>query len=201
MGDQLEGAGLPDVLLDAASTALVLVDLQNRFMGAALAPISAREVLKRGTALAAAARAAGATVVLVRVDWSDADAPPTNVDRPRPARPADAPADWADLVAGLAQPGDLIVTKRQWGAFYGTDLELLLRRRGIRTVVLGGLATNYGVESTARQGWELGFDQVVVSDAMATLSPEAHAFALEHVFPAIARVRTAAQIRFEEASR
>ncbi len=90
----------------------------------------------------------------------------------------------------------MIVTKRQWGAFYGTDLELVLRRRGVRTIVLAGLATNYGVESTARQGWEMGFDQVVVSDAMATISAEAHAFALDHVFPAIARVRRAAAISF-----
>jgi nicotinamidase-related amidase len=63
--------------------------------------------------------------------------------------------------------GDIEVTKRQWGAFYGTDLELQLRRRGIDTIILCGISTNIGVESTARNAWELGFNLVIAEDAVA----------------------------------
>ena len=81
--------------LDPQTSALVLIDLQNRFMAAPFAPYSGREVLERGMALAARARAAGALVVLVRVEWSHEDSPPSDVDRPSPPRPGDAPPEWA----------------------------------------------------------------------------------------------------------
>ena len=68
------------------------------------------------------------------------------------------PPDWSELAEGVAAPGDIIITKRQWGAFHGTELELQLRRRGVTTLALGGIATNFGVELTARQAWELGFE-------------------------------------------
>jgi nicotinamidase-related amidase len=98
------------------------------------------------------------------------------------------------LVDGLAQASDILVTKHQWGAFYGTDLDVQLRRRGIRTVVIGGIATNMGVESTARQAHEHGYDVVIVEDATAGLSAEMHAFAITTIFPMLARVVTAGEI-------
>ena len=183
-------------VLDVGTTAVVLIDLQNRFMDLPLAPWSGTEVLSRCASIATRAREAGALVVLVRVEWSDADAPPHRVDEPHPAPPPDAGADWGELVDGLRHAGDIVVVKKQWGAFYGTDLELQLRRRCVRTVVLAGLATNFGVESTARQAWEHGFDLVVVSDAMSTLSHEAHAFALTHIFPRISKVVRSGEISF-----
>jgi nicotinamidase-related amidase len=76
------------------------------------------------------------------------------VDHPTPLPAGGLPAGWSDLVGGLAEAGDIGITKWQWGAFYGTELDLQLRRRGIRTIVLAGIATNFGVESTARQAWE-----------------------------------------------
>ena len=59
---------------------------------------------------------------------------------------------WSELADGLAAAGDIVITKRQWGAFHGTELDLQLRRRGIRGIVLGGIATNFGVEFTGAPG-------------------------------------------------
>jgi nicotinamidase-related amidase len=92
------------------------------------------------------------------------------------------------------QAGDLIVTKRQWGAFYGTDLEQHLRRRGIRTIVIGGIATNFGVESTARAAFDQGYEVVFAEDAMSSVSAEVHEFPIKNVFPRMGRVRTVEQI-------
>src|SRR5206468_3073727 len=87
------------------------------------------------------------------------------------------------------QASDLRIMKRQWGAFYGTDLDLQLRRRGISTIVLAGISTNVGVESTARDAFERGYEQVFVSDAMASPSAEAHANTLKFTFPRLGRTR------------
>jgi nicotinamidase-related amidase len=101
------------------------------------------------------------------------------------------PAIASELVAELdRQPADLVITKRQWGAFYGTELDQQLRRRGIQTIVIGGIATNFGVESTARAAFDRGYELVFVEDAMTTLSAEAHKFAIEAIFPRMGRVRT-----------
>jgi nicotinamidase-related amidase len=105
------------------------------------------------------------------------------------------PPDFAEIVAELGpREGDIVVTKRQWGAFYGTDLDLQLRRRGITTVVLGGIATNYGVESTARDGYERGYELVLVEDAMSARSAADHAFAFERIFPRLGRVCATAEV-------
>jgi NAD(P)-dependent dehydrogenase (short-subunit alcohol dehydrogenase family)/nicotinamidase-related amidase len=148
-------------------------------------------VLGAGAQLARRFRATGAAVVLTRVTWSGnfADALRQPVDRPLPG-PTQLPAEWGQFPPELEQnAGDIIVTKRQWGAFHGTELDLQLRRRGIKTIVLGGVATNMGVESTARQAWEHGYEIVFVEDAISSLSPQLHNFALESVFPMIGRVR------------
>jgi nicotinamidase-related amidase len=183
--------------LDPTTTALVLIDLQNGIVGMNLAPRSGPEVLAAGTSLAGLFRAAGAKVVLVRVafaeDYGDALRQPVDAPMQRPA--GGLPPGWSDFPDGLAAPGDIVVTKRNWGAFYGTELDVLLRRRGIGTVVLGGIATNFGVESTARQAWERGYAVVVVEDACATMSAALHEMAIKSIFPRISRVTTADQIR------
>ena len=104
---------------------------------------------------------------------------------------------WTELADGLAEPSDLRVTKRQWGAFYGTDLDLQLRRRGVTSVVIGGIATNIGVESTARAAHEHGYGVVLVEDATTGRSAEMHAFAFEQVFPMLARVAKADEIELQ----
>jgi nicotinamidase-related amidase len=116
------------------------------------------------------------------------------VDQPFAMPPGGFPENFSELIDGLAKPGDILVTKRQWGAFHGTELDLQLRRRGIQTIVLGGVATNMGVESTARQAWEHGYAVVLAEDAATTFSAEMHAFAFEHIFPRLSRVTKADEI-------
>jgi nicotinamidase-related amidase len=112
---------------------------------------------------------------------------------PRQAGPR--PPDWAELVPELGtEPGDLVITKRQWGAFYGTELDLQLRRRGIDTILLAGISTNVGVESTARDAYERGYEQVFLEDAMAARNPDEHAHTIRTVFARIGRVRSTAEV-------
>ena len=186
----------PPLTLEAAATALVLIDLQHGIVSMNVHPQPSSDVVARCKRLADASRAAGSPVVLVTVggvgDGKDMLAPPA--DAPAPAGGA-RPANWSTIVDELgAQPGDLRITKRQWGAFYGTELDLQLRRRGIRTIVLAGISTNVGVESTARDAFERGYEQVFVSDAMASASAEAHANTLKFTFPRIGRIRTTDQV-------
>jgi nicotinamidase-related amidase len=89
-----------------------------------------------------------------------------------------------------AQEGDVIVAKRQWGAFYGTNLEQQLRRRGIDTIVMGGIATNFGVESTARAAFDFGFKLVFAEDATSALNEEMHHFTFEKLFRHMGHVRS-----------
>jgi nicotinamidase-related amidase len=179
------------VILDPKRTALVLIDLQNGIVAMPLAPRSGEEVVEKAKALAARFRDAGAPVILVHVGWAadGADRPPRNVDRPAPMPPGGLPPEWTDFVEGLAQDGDVRIRKRQWGAFTGTGLDLQLRRRGITTIVLAGIATNFGVESTARHAWELGYDLVVAEDATTSRAAELHDFAIANILPQIARIR------------
>ena len=178
------------ITLPTASTALILIDLQKGIAAYQLAPYSFDAVLAKGKELARRFQVAKAPVVLVNVafapDLSDALKAP--VERPMQAPPGGFPEDWSELVDGLAEASDLKVTKRQWGAFYGTDLDLQLRLRGVTTVVIGGVATNMGVESTARAAHEHGYAVVLAEDAATTFSAEMHAFAFEHIFPHLGRV-------------
>ena len=183
--------------LDPRTTALVLIDLQQGILPFAQGPYTGAQVLTQAAALAARFRAAGAPVVQVRVGFAPdfADALKQPVDRPSPLPPGGLPANWWEIPDELATvPSDILVTKRQWGAFYGTELDLQLRRRGISTLVLAGISTNIGVESTARAAWEQSYALVLVEDAMSSHSTEAHCFAVEQIFPRLGRVRATADI-------
>ncbi len=181
--------------LDARTTALVLIDLQRGIVARPVAPHSAADVVQRAGRLAGRCRAVGVTVVLVRVaygaDGRDRLAP--RVDAAPWGGPV--PTDFSELVPEVGpREGDIVITKRQWGAFYGTELDLQLRRRRITTLLLGGIATNFGVESTARDAYERGFQLVFIEDAMAALSAEAHQFAVTTIFPRIGLVRGTADV-------
>jgi len=180
--------------LDPRKTALVMIDLQKGILGAPRAPHSVEDVLARNVSIARALKARGGLVAPVRVEFGagGALAPTGLIDAP--GLPA-LPADFAELHADvLALEPDLIVTKRQWGAFHGTELDLVLRRRGIETVLLTGVATNFGVESTAREGWSLNYNMVVVEDACSTFSAEWHAFSVEAILPRVSRLRATAEV-------
>ena len=186
--------------LDPRTTALVLIDLQKPIVAMPLSPYSGSEIVTVSVSLAENFRKAGARVVLVNVafaqDLGDALRPP--VDQPFLHPPGGLPENWSELVDGLAQPTDLRVTKHQWGAFYGTDLDVQLRRRSIKTVVLGGVATNFGVESTAEQAWERGYEVVIAEDATSSRTAEMHAFSIESILPRISRITKAGNIVLNE---
>ncbi len=181
--------------LDPGTTALVLIDLQRGIAGRPVAPHSAEQVIGNCARLAERFRALGAPVVLVRVAFSEDG-------RDRVNQPVDStfsfgtpPPGWNEIVPEIGpRAGDLVVTKRQWGAFYGTDLDLLLRRRGIRTIVLGGIATNFGVESTARDAYEHNYALILVEDGMASMNAEWHEFAINNIFPRLGRIRATEQV-------
>ncbi|MFE1311202.1 isochorismatase family protein [Streptomyces sp. NPDC058755] len=166
-------------VLDPQRTALVLVDLMDRIVALPLEPRKGTEVLATAEELAAAFRAAGALVVLIRVE--------------RPAVAEQPPG--SGLAAGLARDGDLEIVKRTIGGFQGTGLDERLRERGIRTLLFGGIATNLGVESTARAAADLGYDLVFVEDAMAAFTTAEHEASVRLDFPRLGTVVTASQIR------
>ncbi len=181
--------------IDPAGCAVVVIDLQRGIVAFPSAPRPSAEVVRNAAALARAQREAGGLVVLTRVtprpDGRDALHPTTDLPPPRGA----PSADWAEIVPELSgHPEDLVITKRQWGAFYGTELDLQLRRRGIHTILLCGIATTMGVESTARDAVERGYEQIFVEDATAATSAEEHQHAMTRVFPRIGRVRSTGEV-------
>jgi nicotinamidase-related amidase len=178
---------------DAVSSALVLIDLQNSNVARQLAPHASAGVVRNSLELADALRKKGGTIVFVRVLVSELLAFEVDAPFPRPAQPP--PSSASELSSEIQpQEGDVVITKRQWGAFYGTQLDQILRRRGIRTIVLGGIATNFGVESTARAAMDLGYELIFAEDAMSSISEEMHRFSVENLFPRIGRVRNTQEI-------
>lgn len=183
--------------LDPSTTALVLIDLQRGITTADTVPHTADDVIARAAQLARRMRERKATVVFVRVNpgahWELF--PRVTADQPRPVPTTALPPDWIEIVPALGpEPGDVIVTKHSPGAFFNTDLDTHLRRRGIRTIVIGGISTNIGVEATARVAYECGYDQVFVEDAMAAREMDLHTHAVTRFFPTIGRVRSTADV-------
>jgi nicotinamidase-related amidase len=179
--------------LDASSTALVLIDLQRGIVGLTTSPYSASAVVEKGASLAAAFRDSYATVIYVRVDLADMIY--SLVDLPHGDQKNPPPPSASELVpeSGV-KPDDVVITKRHWSAFGGTDLEVKLRTAGVVTLVVAGISTNIGVESTVRGAASLGFSVVVVEDACTSVNAEAHRFAFEHIFPRLGRVRNTAEV-------
>ena len=177
--------------LDKAKTALVVIDLQKGIAAMPTQPHAAVAVIRRAASLAATFRQHNMPVFLVRVtsapDGKDLLNP--MVDVSWPAR--QMASDWSDIVPEIGpDPGDLIITKKQWGAFYDTGLDLQLRRRGMTTIVLCGIATNFGVESTARFAYEYGYHQIFAEDAMSAMAKEDHEFAVNKILPRLGLVRS-----------
>ncbi|MHB1298608.1 MAG: hydrolase [Gemmatimonadaceae bacterium] len=182
---------IPALTLDPATTALVLIDLQRGIAAGTTVPHAASDVVSRAARLVAACRARGVAIVLVRVDPGPDGIlfPRPEADQPR--APMRITPDWTAFVPELTpQPTDIVVTKHQPNAFYGTDLEIQLSRRGIRTILLGGISTNVGVESTARAAHERGYEQLFVEDVMAARDAELHAHSVRRIFPTLGRVRS-----------
>jgi nicotinamidase-related amidase len=190
-------ADIKQLALVPATTALVVIDLQKGIVVRSTEPHAAAAVVANAARLAEAMRERGGFVVLVTVSYSPdfRDALRPESDDPGWTRAGTPPADFAELVSELGpRPGDHVVIKRQWGAFYGTDLDLQLRRRGITTILLCGIATCFGVESTARDAYERGYQQIFVEDAMASPSAAEHEHTVTRILPRMGRVRGTAEI-------
>lgn len=168
--------------------ALVLIDLQAGIVALPLIRPGA-EIVASAARLADAFRANHLPVVLVTVSGS----PSGRTDEASPIR--SFPAGWDTLVDELdGHPEDHRVVKRTRGAFVGTDLEQSLRSHGVTQIVLAGIATSAGVESTARHAFDLGFTIAFVADATTDRSAEAHAHSLERVFPRFGEITTADEV-------
>jgi nicotinamidase-related amidase len=174
---------VPLTKLDTTA-ALVVIDLQKGIVGLpAVHP--ADEIIGRAAQLARAFRERGLPVVLVNVTG----AAPGRTDAGIPK--FSFPADWTELVPELEQhPSDHIVSKQRWGAFNGTSLDDYLRQRGVTQVVLTGVATSSGVESTARSAYDLGYNVVLVVDAMTDRNADAHRHSVEKIFPRLGETDT-----------
>jgi nicotinamidase-related amidase len=147
------------------------------------------EVLEHAAALANAFRRHNLPVVLVNVAGG---APGRNQ---QPPRMTEFPAGWTDLIPELnQQPTDHTVTKRTWGAFTNTGLADYLKQLGVTQVVLAGVSTSVGVESTARQAYELGFNVTLAIDAMTDMNPDAHTNSITRIFPRLGETGTTAEI-------
>jgi len=183
--------------LDPRRTAIVVIDLQKGIAGMpGGAPHAKSVVIANAARLLTAARAVGAQPVLVHVGGAldGADRVHTPVDQPMRSFGA-LPPDWSELIPELnQQPGDILVLKRQWGAFYGTDLDLHLRRRGLTTIILCGISTEAGVESTARDAHERGYEMIFAEDAMTGQTAESHLNSTTRIFPRLGRVRSTEEI-------
>lgn len=168
--------------------ALIVIDLQKGIVSMSSAhPIDG--VIKQASALAEAFRRRKLPVVLVNVTGGA----PGRTAQSR--RHGEMPADWAELIPQLnQQPGDHLVTKRTWGAFTGTALDAHLKALGVTQVVVVGVATTAGVESTARYAHECGYNVLLAVDAMTDMSLEAHDNSIARIFPRLGETATAQDI-------
>ncbi|WP_036172488.1 isochorismatase family protein [Massilia sp. 9096] len=185
---------MTELNIDIARTALVLIDLQNFNVKSDTAPYKTDTVVGNCAMLAGEMRDRGAMVVYVRVLADQLLAPPADAPMRAPGSPPPPPDAILFAPEAQLQATDLVITKRQWGAFYATELDQMLRRRRIKTLILGGIATNMGVESTARAAFDMGYELIFAEDAMSAKKTEAHQASVEGAFRTMGRVRKTQQI-------
>ena len=193
--------------IDPASTAVVLIEYQNDFTsdggalhGAVEEVMQSTGMLENTGRLVAAAREAGATIVYAPITFVDgfgelADHP-YGILKGVVDSTAFVKGSWgAEIIDELApQEGDIIVEgKRGLDTFATTNLDFILRARGITTIALGGFLTNCCVESTMRTGYEKGYKVITLSDCVAATSPEEHDNAIKFDYPMFSEPMSADQ--------
>lgn len=169
-------------------SALVLLDLQHGIT--ALPTIhQADSIVMRAARLAQAFRAHELPVARIRVAFSSDGADTVTVPVDEQPPPMDFGSDFATYRTEIGTgPTDIEITKRGWDGFFGTELDLQLRRRGVRCIVLAGIRTAIAVESTARTGFALNYAQVVATDAISDTSVEAHDNSVRRILPRLSRL-------------
>ena len=186
MGNNME----EKLKIEAKKSAIVVIDLQRGITAMPTEPYSSDVVIKNTSKILSAVRGKKIPVFLVRVspspDFKDFLKPICETSFPV----RDFDPSWSEYVPELdVHESDFLITKHQWGAFYGTELDLQLRRRNIDTILLCGIATNFGVESTARFAYEFGYNQIFVEDAMAARSKDQHEASMQFIFPRLGLIR------------
>ncbi|CAN5126837.1 hydrolase [soil metagenome] len=177
--------------------ALILVDLQKQILASGHAEL--RSVIRNATALAEAFRAAGLPVVLVNVAGSAPGRTDASAGR---ATPRERPDGWMEIAPELGMhPDDILITKMRWGAFHSTSLDRELRSRGVTQVMIGGVATSMGVESTARAAHEHGYNVVLLTDAMLDPDRASHDHTISRVFPKLGETTSTTELLNELSSR
>lgn len=185
----IEGKAMALSTIDPTS-ALIVIDLQQGIVASQTDPAVAG-IVERSARLAAEFRRHELPVVLVNVTGRA----PGRTESTRLAGGAELPAGWADLIDELdVQPSDHLITKRRRSAFHDTGLDTLLRDLGVTQIVLAGIATSSGVESTARAGSDHGYHVVLATDAMSDPDTDAHRHSVERVFPKLGETATAAEV-------
>ncbi|HEX3791228.1 MAG TPA: isochorismatase family protein [Pseudonocardiaceae bacterium] len=168
-------------------TALIVVDLQR----GTVANPTAHEigpVVAHAVDLLAAFRGRGLPVVLTNVTGT----PAGRTEHGAGSRVF--PPEWSELIPELdQQPEDITVTRNTWAGFAGTDLDARLAQLGMTQVVLVGLATSFGVESTARYAYDHGYHVALAVDAMTDPSAAAHQHSVQRVFPVLGQTGTTAE--------
>jgi nicotinamidase-related amidase len=171
-----------------AHPALLVIDLQRGTLNNPTVH-PGDMVVAKATELITAFRARGLPVVLANVDGT----PAGHNDYGGSAR--EYPHEFTELVPELdQQPDDLTVTRRTWSAFAGTDLDAKLSALGVTQVVIAGVATSFGVESTARHAYDHGYNVVLAVDAMTDIRAESHENSLTRVFPLLGQTGTTSEI-------
>ena len=185
---------MPITALDP-HTALVVVDLQN---GSRLMPTAhpIDDVVGNAAELARAFRRAELSVVLISYLGGASGRSDASRIRAESGAPIGTPPDgWTELLTELDhQPGDILIPRASWGAFHGTTLEEDLQRSGITQIVLAGIATSLGVESTAREARDRGYNVVLAIDAMTDINPVAHDHSIRVILPLIGETGSSAEI-------
>jgi ureidoacrylate peracid hydrolase len=196
--------GKQKVPIDPKTTALVLIEYQNDFtteggaLHAGVKPVMESTNMLANTVHAAArARAAGVTVMFVPISFAEGfreiTPEPYGILKGVVDANAFVRGSWGAEIVDLLSPEsqDIIIEgKRGLDTFASTNLDFILRSRGIKTLVVAGFLTNCCVESTARTGYEKGFSVVALSDCAATLSQEEQRFTFEKNLPMFARILT-----------
>jgi ureidoacrylate peracid hydrolase len=200
--------------VDARHAALLVIDMQNDFCArGGLVDRGGRDVsgvanmVPRLKSLIAAAREAGVRIVFVRCSYStDANVYLSDVWLEQAARrqgggytlsPVCQDGTWGcDYFSDVRpEPGDIVVVKHRYSAFQGTDLELILRANGVRTVVLTGVSTHVCVETSARDAFVRDFYAVTVRDATAAYSAQEHEYSLAVLDRFFGQVVDSAELR------
>lgn len=194
-------------------TAIVFIDLQNDIIRSTANPfyssiaeqVKERKVVENAVRIADAAHKVGVPLFYVTVvrrrDYEDVVNQLTELVAAGKAPPPKEQVslvegtDGAELVEELKPtPDDYVIVKKRRNAFHGTELDFHLRCRGITTLLIGGVATDLGVENTVRDAWDRDYNVVVVEDLCVAAPPEAHSYAIRSVFPRMARIMSTSEI-------